>query len=301
MKKHLSLLAMIIIFAMLKCNAQNEWAPAGAKWTYTETYFFSPRIDTLTIRSVGDTLIQGHNCKILKKSSFICDLRSLKEYMYSDNGKVFFYDHSRASFQMLYNFNAAVGDSIVGYPGEFPENDSITTIIDSISTITINSIDLKKLFVHYSSSAIFWTPASSSVIIEYIGDTYLMFPWTYGACDASWGGPLRCYEDPLTGFHNFETAPSCDYITTGIDETGNLFDKVYPNPARDYVVFERNGLQAKRQKQSFIQIVTVFGQVVETLEILEDKTVWVTEGVKPGVYFYKTDESGYLGKVVVVE
>lgn len=82
-----------------------------------------------------------------------------------------------------------------------------------------------------------------------------------------------------------------------LPEISNKF-KVYPNPARDYVVFERQGRQ---QKQTNIQIVTVFGQVVETLGIHGDKTVWVTEGVEPGVYFYRTEGGEYLGKVVVAD
>jgi hypothetical protein len=77
--------------------------------------------------------------------------------------------------------------------------------------------------------------------------------------------------------------------------------EVYPNPAKDYVVFERQGVQAKQQKQTTIQIVTVFGQEVETLEMHGDKTVWITEGVKPGVYFYRIEGGGYFGKVVVAD
>ena len=77
--------------------------------------------------------------------------------------------------------------------------------------------------------------------------------------------------------------------------------KVYPNPARDFVVFERQGAEAKQQKLTYIQIATVFGQVRETIELRGDKTVWLTEGVKPGVYFYKIEGGGYLGKVVVAD
>ena len=44
-------------------NAQN-WAPIGAKWTYTETFYMTSSQDTLTIRSIGDTVIQTHHCKV---------------------------------------------------------------------------------------------------------------------------------------------------------------------------------------------------------------------------------------------
>jgi hypothetical protein len=91
--------------------------------------------------------------------------------------------------------------------------------------------------------------------------------------------------------------------TTDVIETLNINNamRVYPNPAKEYVVFECKGLQAKQQKQFSIQIVTVLGQVIETLEIKGDKTVWVTEGVMQGVYLYKIEGGGYFGKVVVAD
>jgi len=300
MKKRMILIALIMLFALIKGNSQKEWAHGGAKWTYTQTFFFSPRIDTLTIRAIGDTLIQGHNCKILKRSFANCDGRPLKEYMYSDNGKVYFYDHSRASFQMLYNFNAAVADSFVIYPAEFPANDSIVTIVDSVSTITINSIDLKKLYVHHSSSAIFWTPASSRVIIENIGDTYSMFPWIYGACDASWGGPLRCYDDTIIGFHNFETALSCDYTTTGINENDysrNL--SISPNPAGKLTTIRLPLLQCNAN----LIIRDIFGNNLMEEKIQQSTQTIVIDvsNITSGIYMLvlRSNNSNYFTKLFI--
>jgi hypothetical protein len=123
-----------------------------------------------------------------------------------------------------------------------------------------------------------------------------------GTCTTSGGadGDITCGAVYYNyGAWVFSITDTTTYV--GIPKLPEISDtfKVYPNPANEYVVFEHQGAQTKHQKQNFIQIVTVLGQVVETLEIREDKTVWVTEGVKPGVYFYKIEGGGYLGKVVI--
>jgi hypothetical protein len=40
---------------------------------------------------------------------------------------------------------------------------------------------------------------------------------------------------------------------------------------------------------------------MQTLEILGNKTVWDTQQVKPGIYFYKTNPGNYVGKIVITE
>ena len=77
--------------------------------------------------------------------------------------------------------------------------------------------------------------------------------------------------------------------------------KVYPNPAKDYVVFEQQGPPTIYLKQNAIQITNILGQPIQTLEILGNKTVWDTQRVKPGIYFYKTNPGNYVGKIVISE
>lgn len=302
MKKQSFLFGIFMLLTLLSTKSQNEWAPVGTKWTYTQTFFFSAKIDTLIIRSTGDTVIQNHHCRILKKSMINCDFRPLKEYMYSENGKVFFYDNSRDKFQMLYNFNAVAGESITVYPAEFPQNDSIVFVVDSVSTITINSVNLKKIFVHHLFSANAWPATSNGVIIENIGDTYNMFPWVYGACDATWGGPLRCFENPVIGFYDFKTAPDCDYTTTGIDEAGNAPGiSISPNPAND--IFHVSGFRISSEKKSSLLISTIVGSQVAEIALRQgQQSVEVNCSTwSPGMYIVQLMQNGSSvkkGKIV---
>jgi hypothetical protein len=115
-------------------------------------------------------------------------------------------------------------------------------------------------------------------------------------------------KDTTTGFN--------DIPVTG----GGL--KVYPNPAKDYVIFElpANAIKKavipnhwggnKSQTQGFgmttsdeitVVIVNVFGQTVKTLPVTSEKTVWDCRNIKCGIYFYKMELHGKLvsGKIVI--
>jgi hypothetical protein len=282
-------------------KAQINWAPDGAVWTYSQTHMFSLIIDTIVIRSIGDTVIQDKECKILKRSAGTCDLRPWKEYMFADSGKVFFYDVLRNDFQMLYDFNAEAGQSwpiCTTYEGSSASSDTITVTIDSVKSILLNGVMLKKQFVRYSSSEWSWIVCGPGINIEGIGNTGSMFPWYYGFCDANWAGPLRCYSDDFIGLVDFGTAPSCDYVGLGInDEEPNEYLKVFPNPADDFVVFEASMITT-----GSITVVDIFGREFIKVPITGEKTVWDTRGVAPGVYLYRIGNSSfaYSGKVVIV-
>ncbi len=83
---------------------------------------------------------------------------------------------------------------------------------------------------------------------------------------------------------------------------------VYPNPANDYVVFEIPPSISPNEGKNIILINDVFGQVVATLSIKNqnskienNKVVWDTRDVKPGVYFFRYEMNGVwgTGKIVI--
>ncbi|RLD72773.1 MAG: hypothetical protein DRI87_05310 [Bacteroidetes bacterium] len=84
----------------------------------------------------------------------------------------------------------------------------------------------------------------------------------------------------------------------GTEETPaeNTALKVYPNPAKDYVVFELN-INAPTE----IIIYDAFGREVSCLPVAQKKTVWLTKNMRNGLYYYKTKINGKAlsGKVVI--
>ncbi len=92
--------------------------------------------------------------------------------------------------------------------------------------------------------------------------------------------------------------------TTGAVE--NHYDKelvkVYPNPAREYVVFEYSPpFPPQGGTYPVIKVTDIFGQEVIKLDVKSEKTVWDCREVKDGIYFYALEIEGkrYAGKVVI--
>ncbi len=85
-------------------------------------------------------------------------------------------------------------------------------------------------------------------------------------------------------FWVFEIIDTSTNIINNI--TNDKAIKVYPNPATDYVVFEIPSSIPQNRGKNIILINDVFGQVVETLPIKNEKTVWDTREMSSGTYFY---------------
>lgn len=139
-----------------------------------------------------------------------------------------------------------------------------------------------------------WNEALYSGIVQKSDNNFVIAGQTdYGpsfdvAC-TPYGG---LYDEDFWIFEVKDTITNVD-----VNEIGNPIVKVYPNPAKDYVVFELN----EKPTNSIIQIVNVFGKQVETLSIKTEKTVWDTREVKNGIYFYKIeiDSKVLSGKIVI--
>ncbi|MBC8486606.1 MAG: T9SS type A sorting domain-containing protein [Bacteroidetes bacterium] len=79
--------------------------------------------------------------------------------------------------------------------------------------------------------------------------------------------------------------------------------KVYPNPAMDYVVFETS-LNPPNCGKCKLIVSDVFGQMLTTLHLKNEKTVWDIREVSSGTYFYYL-QSGLnaieRGKIVILK
>ena len=75
--------------------------------------------------------------------------------------------------------------------------------------------------------------------------------------------------------------------------------KVYPNPAKDYIVFELSTTAGNGKAE--IILYNAFGQPATKLKVKEGRTVWHTVHMPAGLYYYKTEINGtpVSGKVVV--
>jgi hypothetical protein len=142
----------LILFFLLTTLFAQEWAPVGATWCYNSNDPMNGYYWYAIIKSEGDTVIQGKNCKVLQSNGIgTCTYGSAFHplFIYSDTNKVFYFNQNINKFYLLYDFNKLPGDTFyIPFMCAYPNHiDSIGFIIDSISSITIGSNVLKVQFV----------------------------------------------------------------------------------------------------------------------------------------------------------
>jgi hypothetical protein len=225
MKRILQILALLSLTVIV--NGQT-WAPTGAKWTYGVSYAFSPHIDYREWISTGDTIVGGHTCKLIKNMGSDVNMANLDKLITYEEGNIVYW-YNINQFTVLYDFNKNAGDTWT----IFNDTCSALVTVDSTGFDTINGYPLKALYLS-SDDGVF-----SGKALEHIGNLdgpapYFLFHCTGIIVDGSFYTGLRCYEDSVFGFYNFEIAPSCDYVYTGMDEPATKSGvQLFPNPATD--------------------------------------------------------------------
>lgn len=293
MKLKLNITAFLIIFQIYHSYGQ-DFAPIGAKWYYTEQFAFSGDISYLLIESVGDTIIKGKNCKILENNGgLMCAFHNTKDFVYFEDSIAYFYVPEIDTFQILYNLKAQKDSSwTIVFGMDFESKlDTIQVVVDSVSYVTINSKELKKLHVSYKSLNFGWEDLGyGGEIIERIGDKNYLFNFyilSGIACDGNYSGGLRCYQDPELGFYSTGIAESCDYTYkwTGIESNSIDTDiKVYPNPASDWIE-----IQSNTEKELMISIVDLSGKVLFNSKLSGSSKIDLTS-FQRGFYILKINQ-----------
>lgn len=247
-------LLLIFSLSITFVNAQT-WAPLGAKWSFGLScwdYPFTTYVDYEEWVSTDTVVLDGQTCSVIEGPGE--DLVT-----YEDSNIVYWYHQNQ--FTVLYDFNKNAGESWTIL------NDTCDLIInvDSTGMETINGFALKTLYVSMDD------PSFMGKIIQHIGHVGRPYPDFFFHCTGgiiefgcSYDG-LRCYEDTVFGFHNFNIAPSCDYYTVGIEDVVNPNLNIYPNPTNG--VISITGLTDK----ATATIMDATGRVVLTAEVINNK------------------------------
>jgi hypothetical protein len=85
----------------------------GTTWIYSSRDFFGGPIMPNLVESVGDTVVNGQNCRMLKSETHVCN--SLHDwgkvyFVYEEVGRVYAYNFYKKEFVVWYDFNAEKGD-----------------------------------------------------------------------------------------------------------------------------------------------------------------------------------------------
>jgi len=278
MKKFAFILLLSIVNGI---GLAQTWAPIGAKWTYGVEYAFLPVIDFREWISIGDTMVQGHNCKIIQRfgQAVSYDLDD-KLITYEENGKILWLVNDQ--FTTLYDFNKNAGESWT----TTKDSCEITITVDSTGTDTINGFPLKTQYVSSSEQAF------EGKIIEHIGHTSQPNPFFLYFCegifdDMDYYTGLRCYEDSLIGYHSFNIAPTCDYYATwsAIHENEySSFMTLYPNPFSTQTEIKTT----PNFDNASLTLENNIGQILKQWNNVNGQSIILDRGqLKSGIYFIR--------------
>ncbi|MGE0637699.1 MAG: T9SS type A sorting domain-containing protein [Bacteroidia bacterium] len=223
------ILLPLIFFLPLFSDAQNDWAPVGAKWTYTISNEWTGEQTYKVMESVSDTIIDGIDCRKLFYNPVLSGCRVLNyvNYVYSDSNKFYFYNDTTHQFSVLYDFSLVPGDTHVV---EMVYGNDMTMIVTDTSSVNINGVNLRAYEIQdISTPSSYYFPGK---IIERIGSNFFFFP-QHGICHGYMGG-LRCYSDTAIDLYETGVVPYCDY-STSINERDLIDFEIFPNPTQDFL------------------------------------------------------------------
>ena len=282
--KKIYFLALLFIsafsFSQLGLKDGNEWYYSMSDQTNSGFDFNRCYID-------GDTVILGKSCKIYHKKHQTCDLRPLREFIYEENNRWYYYHKQYESFKLLYDFSATVGDTITVESWEHNEwvsilqGDSLFYMkIDSIDYIPFDTLMLKRFFVSYDlqdDSKIEFSPGSwRDTIIEGIGNTTSLFHGIVdGLCHDFYSVKLRCFTDADLGTLKFVNI-ACDTSTLGLKDKTMVLFRVSPNPVNSMLFLKDLPIQGKS-----ISIYSQTGKLVRSINYQESINV---EAIDSGMY-----------------
>jgi len=273
-----ALLLLCFFFSVNQFCFSQSWAPVGATWYYSIGVIYFPYIKYVQFQSVGDTLINGKDCSIIKYIDgefgyWFLPGSSQTVYSYSDSGKVYVFDPNNNAFSLTYDFNLDSGQTY-------------TSTWDTCTyNYTLYSKDSINLNSHWLRRYRLWETGTWIYYIEGIGSTFHLFNCNQTCSNIIYCGDfvsgLRCYSDSVIGFVDFDSTHACDYEVTGINELNpnNIFT-LSPNPAHDFITIQNN-----QQKDLSITIFSSTGEVVTRTTLAKDAATSVNlSGLSAGIY-----------------
>jgi len=313
-------LAFLMMPLLLQGQQQPEWFPVGAEWHYTRnppshsTYFNRAHINSTSVKN-------GISCKKIEwQFTPSCFWGGENDYVYADSNRVYFFNSTTDSFNVLYDLNAQQGDmwTIPQLSGGY-DTSRIVFQVDSTDTTTINGFQLKVLYIHDTlARAKNWSSTIGTndqfKIIEYIGCTTTMFPWRDHvgfSCDFDITAPLRCYEAPTFGFYKapYFSGP-CDTVITSLREPPSPSKprvSISPHPVAHTSTIQLTTSESRKVHDAKCTIYDPLGRKIDKLPTSSSTVDGVQFQInasswEAGVYIYrisKAQEQLKTGRFVV--
>ena len=279
-------------------NPREPLLPNNSEWYY-EIQNNDGSITYQHLQCVGDTLFDraGKRPKVIVRSNTHYDRNEVTEvtheYVYEENGIVYWWNKDLQEFTTLYNLNAHVGDEWVIKV----KTDSITMHVDGEDTIEFEGRTFRLLRVSDENDLF------SGDIISGIGHLTSFFPeqlMTRGKGYRVEG--LRCYwvdEELVFKYNEVDCDAIYAQIHAGVEEdgpsTGSGTLTVYPNPTNNVLFVETR--HATSLHAPTYRITNLMGQIL-LQGTLQNETQQIDISKLPaGMYYISV--SGQTMKFVV--
>ena len=262
-------------------NPREPILPNNSEWYY-EIQNNNGSITYQHLECVADTTIGNEHPKIIIRSNTHYDrdiwTEVTHEYVYEENGIVYWWNKDLEEFTTLYNLNANIGDEWtikIGY-------DSLFMHVDGVENIENNGRNYRVLHVSDADNLF------GGDIVCGVGHMTSFFPERLMRNTEGFRVEgLRCYwvGDELV-YH--EEDEDCDAIYAelhnGIEEkTDDAAFAVYPNPAHNVLFVEPQSIGS--QPTTTYRITNLMGQTVLSGSITVENQQINVEALPAGMYF----------------
>lgn len=285
-----------------------EWAPVGAVWMYqgyNKKWY---------IKSLKDTLYNGHDCKKLKVEQYNTDeygnysLDNVRyKYTYNVNGKIYIYKDNINEFRIIYNYNVIPGDTVqlnVPFDGC---NEFNQYVVDSI----INRFPGQWMFNYETNTPIISyhlipNGVNSECSIMYCGydeGTYLSYAGVtrmYSIINDEDYYNFRCYYDGNIEIQKSSYIDSCKlYYQDNLNiskKDNNVKIKVYPNP-----VDKNLNIKIDQPKGDLLKIFDGTGRIIYHNYVYSEKYSVDFTGFPSGLYYVTINNNDKLYKKKIIK
>ena len=272
-------------------NPREPLLPNNSDWYY-EIENEDGAITYQHLEYAADTTINEERPKIIVRSNTHYDRDSIltevtHEYVYEEDGKVYWWNKDLEEFTVLYDFTAQTGDEWEIKVG----TESITVHVDDVDTYEYEGRAFKRL--HISDVCNIF----KGEIVAGFGHMTSFFPEKLMNRNAKFTvDGLRCYwVDDILLYHNGDE--DCDAIYAelhnGIEEsTDNAVFAIYPNPANNVltVAVRLPQCDSPTSGQNKYRITNLMGQTLLQGSINAEKQQIDVSGLSEGMYFITLGE-----------
>lgn len=241
--------------------------PNGTIWHYNQYEFRGKTGKFFTYALTGDTTVNGFACKIMKGGFGCSTLPPQGEVLRYEGRKIFRFDKTLNTFNLLYDFAANTGDTLK-IALQKGNNQLSPVRVDSIRDIQIGREKFRIQYLKQVGPP--YTYAFGGEAVERAGCTFNFFP-QYGACDPIQLGGLRCYQEAGKAFFKLVDYP-CDSLlsTSTIDKNENNKIQLYPNPSLSAITID---LDETLDTPFSIEVSDMLGKRIFYKKYASEKTV----------------------------